>query len=147
MKLAECPQDATVVAALAAGSISDELAAHVSVCPVCEDAKLVWSYLAACAAAGAEAEIAPAQTIWWRAQLAKKRGAARRSIAWIDAMQKIAVAIAALVAAGIGAWQSPKLFEIAPLILAGSSAVLLLLLASVVVVLTLSGRRTLPRGM
>jgi hypothetical protein len=145
MKLAECPEEASVLAALAAGSMADELAAHVDACPVCQEAKLVWGYLAGCGRAESDVPIEAAAAIWWRAQIAKKRIAAHRSIAWIDTMQKMAIAIAALAAAAIGAWQWPKLSGMAPLALAGSAAVLLLLVASVIVVFTLGGSRTLER--
>lgn len=145
MKLAECLKEASVIAALAAGSMGDELAAHVNACPVCRETKLVWGYLANCASAESGVPIEAADTIWWRAQIDKRRIAAYRSIAWIDTMQKIAIAIAAIAAASIGAWQWPKLSEMAPLALAGSAAVLVVLVASVIVVVTFDGSRTLGR--
>ena len=138
MKLNECANESSVLAALRSGSMPDELIAHLNSCAVCQDAKLVWSYLEGCAGAEAEADIAPAGAVWWRAQLAEKRATARRSIAWIDTMQKISLAIAAIAAIAIGAWQAPKMLEIPPILLAGSAAVLILFLASVVVVLGLS---------
>ncbi len=150
MKLNECASEPGVLAALANGFMPDELAAHLNSCPVCQDAKLVWSYLRQFAAAETGAEIAPAGMVWWKAQIAKKRAAAQRSIALIDTMQKIALAVAAIAVIAIGAWQAPKLFVIPPVLLAGLAAVVILLLASVVVVLTLerdSSGRTLPRGM
>jgi hypothetical protein len=147
MNLMECPKEASVIAALAAGSMADELATHVNTCPVCRDAKLVWSYLAASAAASAEAEIAPAETIWWRAQIAKKRAAAHRSIAWIQTMQKIALAIAALAVVAIGAGQASKLVQVPLVVLAGSAAVVVLFLATVLFVVVSDRGHTLRRGM
>jgi hypothetical protein len=147
MKVSPCAKESCVLAALASGSLPEELAEHLNACPDCRDAQLVWGYLKACATSDAETEIPPAHVVWWRAQLGRKRGAACRSVAWIDAMQKIAVAIAAIAAAVIVAWQSPKLFGMPPLVLAGSAMVLLLFLASVIVVHTLLGNRTLPRSM
>ena len=150
MTVNECSKEASVLAALANDSITDELTAHLHSCPVCQDAKLVWGYLRDAAATEAETDIAPAGAIWWRAQLAKKRAAAHRSIALIDTMQKIALAVAAIAVIAMGAWQAPKLFEIPPVLLAGSAGVVVLLLASVAVVLSLerdSGRSTVPRGM
>jgi hypothetical protein len=146
MKFNECENEPIVLSALRSGSMPEELAGHVNSCPVCRDAKLVWSYLEGCAAAEAETEIAPAGAVWWRAQLAKKRATAQQSVAWINTMQKIALAIAAIAAIAVGAWQAPKMFEIPPVLLAGSAAVVILLLASVAVVLRLerdSGGRTL----
>jgi hypothetical protein len=138
MKLNECANESSVLAALRSGSMPDELVAHLHACPVCQDAKLVWSYLEGCASAEREADIVPAGVVWWRAQLAEKRANAHRSIAWIDTMQKISFAIAAIAAIAIGAWQAPKMLDIPPVLLAGSAAVLILFLASVVVLLRLS---------
>jgi hypothetical protein len=138
MKLNECANESSVLAALRSASMPDELMAHLNSCPVCQEAKLVWTYLEGCASAEAEAEIAPAGAIWWKAQLAEKRAAAHRSIAWIDTMQKISLAVAVIAAIAIGAWQAPKMFEIPPMLLAGSAAVLILFLASIVVLLGLS---------
>jgi hypothetical protein len=147
VKVSPCAKESCVLAALASGSLPEELAEHLNACPDCRDAQLVWCYLNACATSDAETEIPPAHIVWWRAQLGRKRGAARRSVAWIDAMQKIAVAIATIAAAIIVAWQSPKLFGISPLVLGASATVLVLFVASLVVVLTLDGGRTLPRSM
>ncbi len=138
MKLSECANEGRVLMALRSGSVPDELAVHLDSCPVCQDAKLVWTYLETCADAAAETDIPSAGVIWWRAQLAKKRAAAHRSIAWIDVMQKIALAITVIAAVAIGAWQAPKMFEIPPVLLAGSAAVLVLLVASVLVVIGLA---------
>ena len=142
MNLSECAREASVLAALRSNFLPEELAAHLESCPVCRDAKLVWSYLEECASAEAETEIVAAGTIWWRAQLAKKRATAQRSIVWIDLMKRISLAIAVVAALAIGAWQAPKMFEIPPLLLAGSAAVLVLFLASLVVVFGLEGKLT-----
>jgi hypothetical protein len=150
MKPNECPTESSVLAALADDSMTDELSAHLDACAVCQDAKLVWTYLQQCATADQQIDIAPAETIWWRARLARKRVEARRSIALIDMMQKIAFGVAAIVAIAIAAWQTPKLLEMPRLLLAGSTAVLILFAVSVIVVFTLdhdSHRRALSRGM
>ncbi|HTU46116.1 MAG TPA: hypothetical protein VMF91_13695 [Bryobacteraceae bacterium] len=145
MKLNECEKESNVLSGLRSGSMPVELEAHLNSCPVCQDAKLVWSYLEGCAAAETETEIAPAGTVWWRAQLAKKRAAAQQSVAWINTMQKIAIAVSVITAIAIGAWQGPKMIEIPPMLLAGSAAALILLLASVAVVLRLERDSTLRR--
>lgn len=150
MKANECPNESSVLAALVNDSMTDELTAHLHACAVCQDAKLVWAYLQQCATADQQTDIAPAETIWWRARLARKRVEARRSIAVIDTMQKIAFAVAAIVVIAIAAWQAPKLFETSRLLLAGSAAVLILFAVSLIVVFTLerdSQGRALPRGM
>lgn len=150
----DCPKEVSVLAALANDSMSDELAAHLNFCAVCQDASLVWSFLQA--SAEAEADPPPAGIIWWKAQLARKRVAARRSVAFIETMQKIALAVTLIVLIALGASQAAKLWEVPPLLLAGSAAIFVLFLASVIVVLRLgrdSHHRTLrdglggPRGM
>ena len=138
MKLNECANEGRVLAALLSGPMPDELAEHLTSCPVCQDAQLVWSCLEACADAAAATEIPPAGVVWWKAQLAEKRAAALRSVAWIEVMQKIALAITVIAALAIGAWQAPKVFEIPPVLLAGSAAVLILFVASLLVVLGLA---------
>ena len=150
MKLNDCAKESSVLTALANDSITDELTAHLNSCTVCQEAKLVSSYLRDAASADVQGDILPAGIIWWRAQVARKRVAARRSIALIDTMQKIAVAVGAIIVLALAAWQAPKLFEMSRMLLAGSVSVLILFLASVVVVLTSdrdSHRRALPRGM
>jgi hypothetical protein len=147
MNLGECARESSVLAALQSNCMPEELAAHLDSCPVCRDAQLVWSYLEGCASAERETEIVAAGTVWWRAQLAKKRATAQRSIAWIDLMQKISLTVAVMAAIAVGAWQAPKMFEVPPLLLAGSAGVLILLLASLVVVFGLERNSLRPRGM
>lgn len=144
-----CPREASLLAALANGALTDEQAAHLQECAACRDTKLVWSYLNECAAAAERVEIAPAESIWWRAQIEKKRAEARRSVVFIDRMQKIAFAIAAMIVAGLAWWQSPKLLEVSPMLLGATAAIVLLLGGSIAVVLGMerdSARRSLPRG-
>jgi hypothetical protein len=141
----ECPKESSVLAALASGALPDELAAHLNACPDCRDAQLVRSYLNACAASDLATAIPSAELVWWKAQLARKRAAARRSIAWIEAMQKIALAIAAIAAVAIGAWQAPKASAVSPVILAGSAAVLVLFVAGLLVLISLNRGRPLSR--
>lgn len=145
-----CPRESSLLAALANGFIPGELEAHLHECPACQETKLVWSYLQHCVTADRQADIPPAENIWWRAQIAKKRLDAHRSIAVIDTMQKIALTVAAVLFIGIAAWQSPKLLEVSPVLLGGSAAILMLLLLSIVVVFRLgrdSQHPPLPRGM
>jgi hypothetical protein len=146
----ECPNEARLLAALVNDSMTAELQAHFKDCAVCQDAKLVWTYLQQCASADQQNDIAAAEIVWWRARLTKKRIEARRSVALIETMQKIALAAVAIIVIAVAAWQAPKLFEMPRLLLAGSAAVLILFAASVIVVFTLghdSHRRAVPRGM
>jgi hypothetical protein len=139
-----------VLASLANGSLCDELAAHLSSCAICQDAKLVWSYLQDSVRAEAQTDIPPAGIVWWKAQLARKRIDARRSVALIETMHKIALAALVVLLVAIGASQVPKLLDASPMILAGSAAVLLLFLVSVIVMLGFareSNTRALPRRM
>jgi hypothetical protein len=150
MKPNECPNESCLLAALVNDSMTDELTAHLHDCAVCQDTKLVWNYLQQYANADQQTDVAAAESIWWRARLARKRVEARRSIAFIDTMQKIAFAVAAIIAIAIAAWQAPKLFETSRLLLAGAAAVLILLAVSLIVVFTLdhdSHPRALSRGM
>lgn len=150
MKPSECPNESSLLAALVNDSMTDELTTHLHDCAACQDTKLVWTYLQHCAIADRQTDIAAAETIWWRARLARRRVEARRSIAFIDTMQKIAFGVAAIVAIAIAGWQAPKLFEISRLLLVGAAAVLILFAVSVIVVFTLdrdSNPRALPRVM
>lgn len=150
MNLNDCPQEASVIAALANGSLPDELNRHGESCPICQDAQLVWAYLRDSARADAQTDLPSSGVIWWRAQLAKKRAAAQRSVAAIDVMQRIALAVTIIAVIAIAAWDAPKLIEVQPMLLAGAGSALLVFIASIIVVLT-SGRhddrRTSPRGM
>jgi hypothetical protein len=141
-----CPQQARLLAALADGPIPDELHDHLQLCGVCQDARLVWAQLQECVDADAAADLPSANAIWWRAQVAKKRVAAERSVAAIKFMQTVALAAAILAFIAVAAWQSARLNEISPLLLGGTAATLLVLVASVVVVVN-SGRRSSARGM
>jgi hypothetical protein len=156
MKLNECEREASVLDALGIGSMTEELAAHVRSCVICQDAQLVWSYLEQCGREEMETELPGAGVIWWKAQLARKRAGAQRSIAWIEAMQKIALALAAIAVIAVGAWQSPRLLAASPVLLAGTAAVVVVLLTSVIVLASLdrhsqsrrfSENRLGPRGL
>ena len=150
MNLNDCPQEATLLAALASGSLSGELACHLESCPICQDARLVWTHLHESDVAELDAGLPSPGLIWWRAQLSKQRVAARRSVAAIDVMQRIAVAVTIIAVIALAAWEAPKLSEVPLPLLAGSAATVILLLASLFVVLTIgrdSHGRTSPRGM
>jgi hypothetical protein len=150
MSLNDCPHEASLLAALAQGSIPDELNQHLSSCAVCRDAHLVWTYLHDSAPADSQADLPSPGVIWWRAQLAKKRSAAQRSVVAITVMQTIALAAAMIGVVAIAIWQSPKLLEVPSIVLAGTAAILLVLIASVIVVLTSARQshgRTSARGM
>jgi hypothetical protein len=146
--MTQCAQESNILAALSIGRAPEELEAHLAACPVCQDAKLAWNYRQEYAATEAECEVPPAGAIWWRAQLAKKRADARRSVAGIEAMQKIAFGVAAVALIAIAAWQGPKLFDVSPVLAEALAAVLGLLVASVLVMFGLNrpSQNDLSRG-
>lgn len=145
-----CPHEASLLAALASGCMPNELSQHVASCAVCQDVRLIWAHLHECAEEDAHAALPSSGVIWWRAELAKKRAAAQRSVAAISIMQSIALAavIAGLLA--IAVWQSSRLAELPLTLLAGSAATVLVLIASLIVVFNSArpahGRRS-PGGM
>jgi hypothetical protein len=146
MNLNHCPQEASLIAALASGSIPHELDQHAGSCAVCQDARLVWTCLHDPAYGDAHADLPSPGVIWWRAQLAKKRAAAQRSVAAIRFMQTAALVAAILGFIAVAAWESTRLNEISPLLLGGAAATLLVFVASVLVVVN-SARRSSARSM
>ncbi|MBV9267860.1 MAG: hypothetical protein JO061_16955 [Acidobacteriaceae bacterium] len=83
---------------LKSGALSPELQVHIESCPECRDALLIQRFMQAAAAEGDDEVPAPtAGAIWWRAEIARKRRIAERSVAAIRAVQKIALAVAVLI--------------------------------------------------
>jgi len=93
-----CDFEQTLLAALAAGTVSQELLQHVEHCEACADAKLVWTYLRESAADDLDSSPVPAAgLILWRAKLEEKRNLAERSVASIRIVQNAALFVAAAV--------------------------------------------------
>jgi len=95
-----CDYEDAVVGALIQGSLEGELRQHSDSCLVCGELVRVFVYLET--ARHEEPEMSPlpsAGLIWWRARLAEKRRRAERSVAGIDIVQKIGLALMVIVAA------------------------------------------------
>lgn len=94
----ECPREADVLDAVAAGRFADrdrEIAAHVAECAVCRDLTVVAAALAADHdVAWTEAVPPPSDVMWWRAQLRARTEAARAASRPMAVVQGIGVAMA-----------------------------------------------------
>jgi hypothetical protein len=103
-----CECEKSVLAALAAGSISSEVRQHLDVCPGCAESVAVWQYLQTLASRPvSDGPLPSADLIWWRAQLAEKRRLAARSVAAIEMVQRAAILlIAGLAAVAATLWGS-----------------------------------------
>ena len=89
-----CSYEGTLVAALSAGEPSAEVQRHLRTCEPCREAALVFQYLGEVASAEKDSVPLPSpDLIWWRAQLAEKRRLAAKSVAAIEAVQKIATVV------------------------------------------------------
>ena len=84
------------MAALAGRVFPPELIQHLESCVCCSESALVWRYLDELSKDEADQEPLPsADRIWWKAQFAKKRKLAERSVLAISLVQKVAAALAA----------------------------------------------------
>ncbi|MGH9695372.1 MAG: hypothetical protein ACRD5Z_14575 [Bryobacteraceae bacterium] len=99
VSLPACEYEEQVVAALGAGHVSDDLAAHVDQCAVCREVKLVFRFLESASAAQEEMPASAAGLIWWRARLYEKRTLAARSVTPIQTAQTVAIILVLAVAA------------------------------------------------
>jgi hypothetical protein len=114
VSLPACEYEEQVVAALGAGHVPDELAAHVDQCAVCQEAKLVFHFLATASAGQGETPASTAGLIWWRARLYEKRALAARSVAPIQTAQTVAIILVLAVAAIFTAVAGPAWIGKAP---------------------------------
>lgn len=104
MRGAGCERTEEVLAALRAGGLGDEAAAHAAECRGCGEALAVERWLAAEAtAAAAEAELPAPELAWWRAERRARARHAERAVAAIAWWQRLAVASGA-VTGGAAAW-------------------------------------------
>jgi hypothetical protein len=93
-----CDFEQTLLAALAAGTVSQDLQQHVERCEACAEVCLVWTYLRESAADDLDGSPVPAPgLILWRAKLEEKRDLAERSVASIRIVQNAALFVAAAV--------------------------------------------------
>jgi hypothetical protein len=97
-----CEFEDTVAEALTSGQWADDVREHVQRCGHCAELQIVWAALHT-AKPTDESRLPAPGLIWWRGQLDERREAARRAVAAIDIMQKLAVAVA-LVAAIVFGW-------------------------------------------
>jgi hypothetical protein len=111
----DCEFEPRILAALASGGLTPELLAHKRHCSICDGAAVVWECLNAAPVDDAAEDLPSADLIWWKAQIAEKRLLAERSVAIIGLIQKIAMALVALVALGCGVWFAPRFANEVPL--------------------------------
>ena len=97
--LPACEYEEQVVAALGAGHVSEDLAAHVEQCAVCQEVKLVFRFLETASSVKEETPASAAGLIWWRARLYEKRALAARSVTPIRTAQTVAIVLVLVVAA------------------------------------------------
>jgi hypothetical protein len=93
ISLPACEYEEQAVAALGAGCVSEELAAHMAECAVCRDVKLVFGFLESASAPQEEMAASAAGLIWWRARLYEKRALAARSVTPIRTVQTVAIVL------------------------------------------------------
>jgi hypothetical protein len=104
-----CDYEDTLLEALASAHVSEELRRHIAACPACSETALVWDYLGSAQNDLSQNRTLPAAGfVWWRAQLAEKRRRAERSVAAIDLVQKLAVALLFVVVAILTFWASQR---------------------------------------
>jgi hypothetical protein len=107
------------VAALGAGHVPEELAAHVDQCAVCREVKLVFRFLETASAEKQDVQASAAGLIWWRARLYEKRALAARSVTPIRTVQTIAIVLGLVAAAIFGAMIGPEwIGKASPLVIA-----------------------------
>jgi preprotein translocase subunit Sec61beta len=107
VSLPACEYEEQVVAALGAGNVSDQLAAHMDQCAVCRDVKLVFRFLETASVAQEQTAASAAGLIWWRARLYEKRALAARSVTPIRTVQTMAIVLVLAAAAIFAAVAGP----------------------------------------
>ena len=119
MKLPQCDREQEVVDALRSGrwasAWGEEIRQHAAVCAVCAEVALVAQEFQR------EAELARAELqqpgaglpsaglVWWKAQLAARRAAEQRAAEPMMLVERVAYALGALAALGLGVWQWPRI--------------------------------------
>jgi hypothetical protein len=119
MKLPQCDREQEVVDALRSGrwasAWGDDIRQHAAVCAVCAEVALAAQEFQR------EAELAQAELqqpgaglpsaglVWWKAQRAARRAAEQRAAEPIMLVERAAIALGALAALVLGAWQWPRL--------------------------------------
>lgn len=108
-----CDREPEVVAAYTGGRVTPDVEAHLAACEGCRDAAAVtrWMLRLADVPAGA-ARLPDAGTLWWKAQIARRWEAERRSSAPVDAMERAELIVALIVVALATAWGLPAVWRV-----------------------------------
>jgi hypothetical protein len=86
-----CEHEDAVAIASRHGSLEGALLQHAEACPHCNELQLILRYLSQVPRSAEDVQ--PFGLIWWRAQLAERRDRAKRAVAVIKLMQKLAISI------------------------------------------------------
>jgi hypothetical protein len=107
-----CDREPDVVAACAGGRVTPEIQAHLGQCEHCRDAAGVtrWMQHLAHVPAGLS-RLPDAGTLWWKAQIARRWEAERRTAAPVDAMERVELVVALIVVALATAWGLPAVWR------------------------------------
>jgi hypothetical protein len=114
MKLEQCEREQAVLDALTSGRWStawgEEIRQHAASCEACSEVVMVARALRGEEqSAEAEVRLPSAGLVWWKAQLAARRAAQQRAAQPIALVERLAQAVGALSAFGIGVWQWPRI--------------------------------------
>ncbi len=119
MKLPHCEREQEVLDALRSGRWAsgwgEEIRQHAAGCAVC--AEVAWvaqefqreAELARTELRQPGAGLPSAGLVWWKAQLAARRAAERRAAEPMMLVERVAYALGALAALGLGVWQWPRI--------------------------------------
>jgi hypothetical protein len=121
MKLPQCDREREVLDALRSGRWAsvwgEAIRQHAAECPVCAEVAFVAQEFQR------EAELARAELqqpgaglpsaglVWWKAQLAARRAAEQRAAEPIVLVERLACALGAVAALGLGVWQWPQIAD------------------------------------
>lgn len=123
--MSDCPQESGIAAAVANGSLPEDLVLHLAGCPVCSEAHSVARKMRQFASGFAE-ELGPsAASMWWRLNLRMRRERARRAQQPLVWMARIFYAAIAVTPALVLAWIPGLSGRTAVIGLAALSAVVL----------------------
>lgn len=107
-----CEREPDVLAAIAADATPPEIEAHVAACARCQEAVAVSRWMQRLAdTSGERASLPDPGTLWWRAQIARRWEAERRSAAPVESMERAEVAVAVGVLAVGAFWGLPVVWQ------------------------------------
>jgi hypothetical protein len=114
MKIEQCDREQAVLDALTSGrwatAWGEEIRQHAVGCAACSEVVVVAQALRREERfAEAEVRLPSAGLVWWKAQLAARRAAERRAAQPIAMVERLAQAVGALSAFGLGVWQWPRI--------------------------------------